>query len=137
MSSIILRTAARTIHPLLLMFAIFLLLRGHDEPGGGFSGGLVAASAFVLHALAYNSKTARRAVGLNPRVLIGTGLVAAVIAGLIGLYAGGAFLTGIWVDVAIPAFGEVHLGTPLLFDLGVMLVVIGMTILIILPLVED
>jgi len=76
-ASLILSTATRLLLPLLLMFSIFLLLRGHNEPGGGFVGGLVAAAAFALHAIAYSVAATRRLLIIDPRALIGTGLLIA------------------------------------------------------------
>ena len=67
MNSLLLRTAARFLVTLLLLFSIFLLLRGHNEPGGGFVGGLVAAGAFALYGLASNVVEARRALRVDTR----------------------------------------------------------------------
>ena len=73
MTSSILRTATRFLMPLLLLFALFLLLRGHNEPGGGFVGGLVVAAAFVLYAIAYGVAAGRRALLVDPSTLLGAG----------------------------------------------------------------
>jgi multicomponent Na+:H+ antiporter subunit B len=139
MNSLILRTATRFMFPLLLLFSLFLLVRGHNEPGGGFAGGLVAASAFSLYALAFDVPTARQALGVDPRGLLGAGLLTAASSGWLGLLRGQPLLThqGLWSTVHLPGLGDVHLGTPLLFDLGVYLVVVGMTLTIILPLAEE
>lgn len=137
MNSLILRVATRFMLPLLLLFSVFLLLRGHNEPGGGFSGGLVAASAFVLYGFAYGVPEARRALGVDPRSFIGAGLLAAVGSGLLALAGNRPMLTGLWAEVDVPSFGTLHLGTPLVFDAGVYLVVVGVTLSIILPLAED
>ena len=71
MTSPIFRTAARVLMPLLLLFAAFLLLRGHNEPGGGFVAGLVAAAAFSLYAMAYGVERAHRALLVEPLTLLG------------------------------------------------------------------
>ena len=120
--------------PLLFLFAVFLLLRGHNDPGGGFAGGLVAAAAFALFAMTFGVRAARRLQGGSPRVYLATGLALAVGAGLIGLCAGDPFLTSVWASIRLPAIGK--LGTPLLFDIGVCLVVIGMATMIIYELAE-
>ncbi|MEM8679228.1 MAG: Na+/H+ antiporter subunit B [Planctomycetota bacterium] len=120
--------------PLLFLFAVFLLLRGHNDPGGGFAGGLVAAAAFALFAMTFGVRAARRLQGGSPRVYLATGLSLAVAAGLIGLCAGDPFLTSVWASIRLPAIGK--LGTPLLFDIGVCLVVIGMATMIIYELAE-
>lgn len=124
--SVILVTATRYLLPLLLLFSFFLLLRGHNEPGGGFVGGLVAAAALALYALATSVAEAQRVLRIELRTLIGIGLLTAVAAGLIGLMGGMPFLTGVWSSQPVPAIGKV--GTPLLFDVGVYLVVIGVTL---------
>jgi multicomponent Na+:H+ antiporter subunit B len=135
MRSLILPIATRYLLPLLLLFSVFLLIRGHNEPGGGFIGGLVAAAAFALYAIAYNVAQVRRILHLNPRTLIGLGLLTAVTSGAIPLLAGKPFMTGLWSDQAVPVLGK--LGTPLLFDIGVYLTVIGVTLMIILSLAEE
>ena len=137
MSSLILRTATRFLLPLLLLFSLSLLVRGHHEPGGGFSGGLVAAAAFVLYGLAFGAEEARRALPVDPRALIGAGLLVAVAAGSAALLAGRPLMTGLWAQVSVPGVGDLDLGTPLLFDVGVYLTVVGVTLSIILPLAEE
>lgn len=137
MTSLILTTATRFLLPLLLLFSFFLLVRGHHEPGGGFSGGLVAAAAFVLYGLAFGIEKVRKALPADPRTLIGTGLLVAVSSTTFSLFAGQPLMTSLWWKVAIPGFGDLDLGTPLLFDLGVYLAVAGVTLLIILPLAEE
>ncbi len=137
MNSLILRVATRFMLPLLLLFSIFLLLRGHNEPGGGFSGGLVGAAAFVLYGLAFGVPEARRALGVDPRSFVGAGLLVAVGSGTLALLLGRAFMAGVWGHFEVPGFGLLHVGTPLVFDIGVYLVVIGVTLSIILPLVEE
>ncbi|MBL8796249.1 MAG: Na+/H+ antiporter subunit B [Planctomycetia bacterium] len=137
MNSLILRVATRFMLPLLLLFSVFLLLRGHNEPGGGFSGGLVAASAFVLYGFAFGAAEAGHALGADPRRLIGAGLLLAVGSGSAALLAEQPLMTGLWAVVAVPGFGDLHLGTPLLFDVAVYLVVVGVTLSIVLPLAEE
>ena len=134
---LILRVTVRLMLPVLLLFSLFLLLRGHDLPGGGFIGGLVAATALILDVLALGPRHLRRWFPFPFRYLLPIGLLMAVAAGLIGIGAGGSFLTGTWYDLYLPGMGELHLGTPLLFDIGVYLVVIGMTVEIIVSMVEE
>lgn len=134
MDSIVLRTATRYLLPLLLLFSVFVLLRGHNEPGGGFVGGLVAATAFALYAIAYGVEAARQLLQISSRRLIGIGLLIAASSGLIGLAWGDPFMTAHWDTREIPVVGK--LGTPLLFDVGVYLVVIGVVLTIIFALIE-
>jgi multicomponent Na+:H+ antiporter subunit B len=131
MSSLILRTAARVLMPLLLLYGLFLLLRGHNAPGGGFAGGLVVAAAYTLSAFAFGVPAARRALIVDPRRLIGVGLLLALGSGLMPVIMGKAFLTAEWFAP------ELGLGTPLLFDLGVFTVVIGVVLTISFALGEE
>ena len=135
MNSVILVTVSRLLTGLLLVFSVFLLLRGHNLPGGGFAGGLVAASAFVLHALANGFASARHLLVFRPRIIMGAGLVVAIVSGLAGMAVGRPFLTGLWDKTQLPVIGK--LGTPLFFDVGVYLTVLGVTCLIVFSLGED
>lgn len=137
MNLLILQTTLRLLQPLLLMFSIFLLLLGHNSPGGGFAGGLLLSLVFALHTIAFDVEEARKALRINPRLLIAVGLALAVLSGIIGLFAGKAFMKGLWVKIPIEQLGEIHLGTPLVFDTGVYLVVCGVTLLIVFSLAED
>lgn len=137
MNSLILRTATRFLLTLLLLFSVFLLLRGHNEPGGGFVGGLVAAAAFALYAIAYDATAARRALRFDPRSLIAVGLLVAIGSGLVGVVVGEPFMTGQWGYLELPGLPAVDIGTPLIFDIGVYLVVIGVTLTMILALAEE
>jgi multicomponent Na+:H+ antiporter subunit B len=134
-NSPILAAATRLILPLLLVFAVFLLLRGHNAPGGGFAAGLVASAAFALHALANGRASARRLLGTEPGTLIAAGLLTALGSGLIPLAAGLPFMTGVWLPAPLPVLGK--LGTPVLFDAGVFLVVLGVVLLVFDTLSED
>jgi multicomponent Na+:H+ antiporter subunit B len=136
MTSLILRTTARYLTPLLLIFSIFLFLRGHNQPGGGFAAGLVAAAPFALLSIAFGAEEARRVLQVDPRTLIGVGLLASFISGVIGMLTGRPFLTGVWGKFYIPGMDEVEIGTPILFDLGVYLTVIGVALSIIFALEE-
>lgn len=127
--SLILRVAARVLVPLLLIFSLFMLLRGHNLPGGGFVGGLVAACAFVLYALAAGVDAAQAMLRVEARTLLGVGLACAYGAGLLALVMGRPFLTGLWLDLHLPLLGDLHLGTALIFDIGVMFVVVGTVLL--------
>jgi multicomponent Na+:H+ antiporter subunit B len=135
MKSVILSTATRYLLPLLLLFSVFALLRGHNEPGGGFVGGLVASAAFTLFALAHDVERARAILPLNPRLLIAVGLLIAVTSGLIGMLFGEPFMTTAWDSREIPVVGK--MGTPLLFDVGVYLTVMGVALTIIFSLAEE
>ena len=102
-NSPIFRTAARLLMPLLLLFSVFLLLRGHNEPGGGFVGGLVAAAAFALYAIAFGVQRARQALLVRPLTLLGAGLSIALLSGVPAVLRGQPFLTALWAVRAAAA----------------------------------
>jgi multicomponent Na+:H+ antiporter subunit B len=132
MNSIILTTAARLVAALMLLFSVYLLLRGHNEPGGGFVGGLVAASALFLQAITNGVTATRRALRVEPRVIAVVGVAVAIVAGLAAAVVDAPFLTGVW---AFPT--GIPLGSPLLFDVGVYLVVVGAVTTLVFALEED
>lgn len=136
-SSIPLHIAARTLAPAMLVLSLVVLYRGHHLPGGGFIGGLIAASAVGLILLGCGLAAARRALRVRPVSLILAGLATALASGLIApLSAKGPILSGVWLpEFHLPGLGSVHLGTPLLFDFGVYLVVIGFTLMCLFALV--
>ena len=135
MRSVILSAAARLLFPLLLLFSLFLLFRGHNDPGGGFVGGLVAATAYALLSLTGGVASARRVLPGRPELLVGTGLLLALASGLLSLAAGRPFMTGLWADFALPVVGKP--GTPVLFDTGVYVTVLGIVLLILFTLQEE
>jgi multisubunit Na+/H+ antiporter MnhB subunit len=135
MTSSILQTAARLLMPLLLLFAIFLLVRGHNQPGGGFVGGLVVAASFVLYSIAFGVEAARRALLVRPSTLLGIGLLVAVVSGLPAVVAGQPFMTAIWTTIDAGSTSTA-VGTPLVFDVGVCLAVIGVVLTIVFTLAE-
>jgi multisubunit Na+/H+ antiporter MnhB subunit len=135
MRSSILQTATRFLMPLLLLFALFLLWRGHNEPGGGFVGGLVVAASFVLYAMAYGVDAGRRALLVDPSTLLGGGLLIALISGVPAIVIGRPFMTALWTTIGAGS-GALYIGTPLLFDVGVFLTVIGVVLTIVFTLAD-
>jgi multicomponent Na+:H+ antiporter subunit B len=137
--SVILRTATRFTMPLLLLFSVFLLLRGHNLPGGGFIGGLVGASAFALYSLAFDVASAERALRVHVRSLVAAGLITALTAAALPLIWNLPLLTHrySWTELRVFGFGELPLGTPFLFDVGVYLTVVGVSLTIIFSLAEE
>ena len=133
-NSLILITIVKYIIPLLLIFSFFLLLRGHNEPGGGFSGGLVAASAYALYAIANGVSEAEKLLTIDPLKLIALGLMIALSSGIYPLLSDESFMTGVWLKHNIPVIGK--LGTPLIFDIGVYILVLGIATKIIFSLAE-
>ncbi|MCW8815860.1 MAG: Na+/H+ antiporter subunit B [Chlorobium sp.] len=135
MYSVILSTASRYLLILLLMFSVFLLLRGHNEPGGGFTGGLVAAAAYALYFIANGIDAARTIVRFDPLRIMAAGLLIAIASTFPSLVAGKPFMTGVWINTGIPLIGKV--GSPLLFDFGVYFLVLGIALTIIFSLAEE
>ncbi len=137
MRSLILLTASRYLAPLLLGASLWILLRGHNEPGGGFVGGLLAAAAFALKVVGAGVAAARGALRVNPHFLLGAGLLTALASGLPALLAGLPFFTGRWIRIPVAAEASWKVGTVLGFDVGVYLVVTGAVLLIVFTLAEE
>ncbi|SES33559.1 multisubunit sodium/proton antiporter, MrpB subunit [Vreelandella subterranea] len=132
--TIILNTAARFLMPLQLMFSVFLLLRGHDEPGGGFIAGLVAAGAFTLYLFAFGVSATRELLRMvDPRDLIGVGLLFGMVSVLPAWFMGQPFLTAQWWTIPVIDFKA---STPLIFDVGVFLAVLGSVMGMVMALME-
>ncbi|MES0882939.1 Na(+)/H(+) antiporter subunit B [Roseibium sp. SCP14] len=124
MRTVIFRTIAPYLAALMVLFSIFVLLRGHNEPGGGFIGGLIAASALAIFGIACGVASVRRAIVFHPMSISGFGLFIGALAGTLSFFQNQPFMTSQWLifdlfDVEIP------LSTPLVFDIGVYLVVVG------------
>ncbi|WP_133127393.1 MnhB domain-containing protein [Legionella nagasakiensis] len=117
MNSLILQTISRLLLGWMLLFSLWLLLRGHNAAGGGFIGGLLAASACSLYLLAYGRQRLLTIIRFQPLIWLSSGLFLLLLSGLWGILAGKAFLTGIWLKTTA------WLNSPLLFDVGVYLVV--------------
>ncbi len=119
MNSIILRTSSRLVLPAAIIFSLYVLLRGHNEPGGGFIGGLIAAAGLTVHALPRGRDALLATLRMSPKTLIGIGLTLALLSGVPALLLSTPYLTHQWWA---PAWG---LGTTLIFDVGVYLTVVG------------
>ena len=132
MNSVILRSATRLISGLVLMSSVYLLWRGHHLPGGGFIAALVAATGFALMVIAEGPAAVRRGLRIGPQYLIAAGLLVALGSGSAGLVGRQPFLTGLWWPRQAAL-----VGTPLIFDVGVFLVVLGAILTVLLALEED
>ncbi|HEX6132701.1 MAG TPA: monovalent cation/H+ antiporter subunit A [Longimicrobiales bacterium] len=119
----------RALLPFALLFALFLLLRGHNLPGGGFIAGLMAAVALILHYVASGTHWTESRLRLRYRPLIAIGLLTALATGLGALAFGHPFLSATFTYVDLPGFGEIELATALVFDVGVFLTVVGAVML--------
>ena len=132
MKSVILTAAARLISAIVLVFAVYLLWRGHHAPGGGFIAALVASAGFALIAVAEGPETLRRGLFIQPQHLIGVGIGLAVCNGVVAMLYDKPFLTGLWWPQ-----GQAIVGTPIFFDIAVFLVVIGSILAVLMTLEEN
>lgn len=132
-ASLILSRIALWIFGPMMIFSVYLYWRGHQVEGGGFIGGLVAAAAFAVVAFGFGIHELKRRLYFAPVMYLAMGLTCTYGAGVLAWIAGREFLTGLWTE--IPVVGMV--GTALLFDLGVYLVVVGMITLILSEVMTD
>jgi multicomponent K+:H+ antiporter subunit A len=126
---VILAMITRALLPFALLFSLFLLLRGHNLPGGGFIAGLMAAVALILHYVASGTEWTEARLRIRYQPVIATGLLAAFATGLGALVFGYPFLSATFTYVHLPLVGELELATAMFFDLGVFLTVIGAVML--------
>lgn len=118
MNTLIFRTMAPVIGVVMILFSIIVLLRGHSDPGGGFIGGLIAASAAAIYGMAHAVGAVRRLLRFNPLGYAGFGVLLAIAAGMLSIFAGVPFMTGLWLP------GHLF-GVPGVFDIGVYFTVFG------------
>ncbi len=138
MNSIILNAATRLLVALLLMFSVYMLLRGHNLPGGGFIGGLIGSTGFVLYAIAQGAPATRRALRAEPQSLAMVGLGIALFAGVFAVFFDDAFFTGQWLFIGATEDDKgLPISTVLVFDIGVYLVVFGSILTLVLALEEE
>lgn len=128
----VLVTLSRVFFFIMIGVSLFILFRGHNEPGGGFVGGLVAAAGFATLVLANGVDYGRQALRIHPVVLMGVGLMLAMLSGLPGLFSNASYLTHWWIEL-----GSTHLGTATIFDLGVYFVVLGGILCLVFRLYEE
>jgi multicomponent K+:H+ antiporter subunit A len=128
---------ARLLLPVAGVMSVFFLVRGHNAPGGGFVGGLVMATAFIVQYMMSGTLWIEARMRVHPQYLIALGLICAGAAGIAAWLAGRSFLANITLHPVLPLLGEVHLSTTLLFDLGVYLLVVGATTLMLIALAHQ
>jgi multicomponent Na+:H+ antiporter subunit A len=126
--SVILEVITRILFHTILVFSLFLLFSGHNEPGGGFAGGLVAGLALVLRYLAGGRYELGEAAPVDPGLLLGVGLLFAGGTGVVGLMVGGEVLQTAILQTTLPVLGDVKLVTSLFFDIGVYSIVVGLVL---------
>ncbi len=136
MNSIILQIAARYLKWILLVFAVLALFRGHNHPGGGFIGGLMAGLAIVYRGFAYNAFQVKEELKDRPERYIALGLGIIVFSFIPSLIKGATLMTGLWITLPLPFSEGLKLGTPFLFDVGVFFTVIGVTLMFVFSLTQ-
>ncbi|MGY2083102.1 Na+/H+ antiporter subunit A [Blastococcus sp. SYSU DS0539] len=126
--SVVLEVVTRILFHSIVVFSVFLLFSGHNQPGGGFAGGLVAGLALVLRYLAGGRYELGEAAPVDPGLLLGVGLLIAGGTGVAGLLLGAEVLETAILETALPVLGDVKLVTSLFFDVGVYLIVVGLVL---------
>ncbi|MCY4305583.1 MAG: Na+/H+ antiporter subunit B [Aestuariivita sp.] len=138
MNSVILTAGTRYLAGLLLIFSLYMLLRGHNEPGGGFIGGLIGSTGFILFAIACGTEDARTALRVPPQTIAMIGLGIALIAGLISIFFADPFFTGQWFFLGSTETEKgLPISTVLIFDIGVYLVVFGSVLTLVFAMEEE
>lgn len=136
-NDVILQTVTKIVVFIILTFGVELFLSGHHNPGGGFIGGLVLSSAFVLLYLVFDIETVYKGIPFDFKKIAAFGAFLAVGTGAGALWFGEPFLTQATKTVNLPVFGETELGTITIFEAGVALTVVGVVVTIILSISED
>lgn len=137
MHSVILQIAAKHLRPMLIVLSLVVLYRGHNEPGGGFIGGLMFGAAYILYAMGFGVPKTRQSIFFNPINLTALGLLIALLSGLPAIMLGDLYMTGEWYTFFAHTALELKLGTPLLFDIGVYFAVAGMLMLVMFSIMEE
>lgn len=126
--SIVFEIVTRLVFHTVVLFSLYLMISGHNSPGGGFAGGLIAGLALMVRYLAGGREELDNAAPVDAGVVLGLGLASAALAGLLPTLLGGGVLQSAIVDIPIPLLGELHLVTSVFFDIGVYLVVVGLAL---------
>ena len=131
---LIVKTLTRLILPLMLMVSVYIFLRGHNLPGGGFIAGLITSVALIIQYLANGIEWTQKKLKFTKHAVIGLGLLISTVTGLVSMILGYPFLTSAFTHLHIPLIGDIEIASAIAFDLGVFLVVVGSTVLILVQL---
>lgn len=126
--SIIFEVVTRLSFHAIILVSLYLLISGHNLPGGGFAGGLLAGIAFAIRYVAGGRFELEQSIKIPAGIILGSGLAIAAVAGLVPLFFGGQVFQAYDIEVLLPLFGHVHFASAMIFDIGVYLVVIGLVI---------
>ena len=136
-NDVMLQTATKVVTFIILMFAVHIFFAGHYTPGGGFVGGLLTTSAIVLLMLAFDLETVKKILPINYLIMTAVGLLLALATAAASIIFDVPFFTHAYDYFDLPLFGNTSLHSALLFDVGVYLVVVGVTMTIIQTIGED
>lgn len=136
-NDVILQSVTKIVVFIILTLALYLFFSGHHAPGGGFVGGLVLASSFVLLLLAFDMETVRHGLPLPFKLVAATGGAIVVLTGLAGAVFGQPFLKQTFFHFNVPIYGIIEISTVTIFEMGVALAVVGVVVTIILSIAED
>jgi len=125
---VILEVTTRLLFHAMIALSVYLMFAGHNQPGGGFAGGLTAGLALLVRYLAGGRFELDRTAPVDAGVLLGGGLAVALASAVAPLFFGGTILESAVYDFSLPVYGDVHFVTPLVFDAGVYLIVIGLAL---------
>ncbi len=137
MKNVVLKKIITLFLYLMVGFAIFLLLRGHNHPGGGFIAGIIASAGFLLYGIVFGSDAILKKLGVNLRHITGIGLTLSFVSALLPMLLGKPPLTALWTDLPFTPDLSLTIGTPLLFDTGVFMVVLGIILTIVTNIMEE
>lgn len=136
-NDVIMQFTAKIVFFMIFFYAVHIFFAGHYTPGGGFVGGLITASAIVLLIIAFDLKTVQTILPINYIYMVATGLILALGTASFSMFTGKPFFTHFFNYFNLPILGKTSLHTAALFDLGVYLVVVGVTMTIIQTIGED
>jgi multicomponent Na+:H+ antiporter subunit B len=137
MNSVILQIAQKYIRWIFILFALLALIRGHNYPGGGFIAGLLASLAIIYNGFAYNFQELKYKLNRKPEFLISGGIGVIIISFLPSVLSNQQLMKGMWLKPELPVIGMIKLGTPFVFDIGVFLAVIGVTLVFMTSLTQE
>lgn len=136
-TDVILQTATKILVYIIMTFSIYILFAGHHNPGGGFIGGLITASALVLLYIAFDYRTVREIIPVDFKLLSATGVIISILTGVASFLFDAPFLSQTFTYIDLPLFGKTEVASALIFDLGVYFAVVGTTMTIITSISED
>ncbi len=137
MNSIILQIASKYVRWLIVIFSIIILLRGHNYPGGGFIGGLLAGLSIAYKGFAFTPELVKEKIKIKPEGFVGLGLFFVFFSTLPGIWLKTSLMEGVWITIPFLFSEGIKFGTPFLFDIGVFFIVIGVTVLFLFSLARE